>query len=70
MRPEDKLWVLQEAAKPRGFQPHAKGTVQFLESLEREGLLRKSETVRAWLITLHGREELAKLEAELAREVK
>ncbi len=56
-----KIWALQEAAKPSGFTPHARGTVDFLISLESEGLVRQSDVAPFWMITDAGRAELGRL---------
>ena len=59
--PDDKIWALKKAAEPIGFIPHAKSTVEFLMSLEFDGLLIQSATAPVWHITDKGRAELAAL---------
>lgn len=61
---EQKLWVLESAARPMGFHtPHAASTVELLHSLAREGLVRESEVWPCWYITDAGRAVLRLMRA-------
>jgi hypothetical protein len=57
----DRLWGLSEAARPSGFTPHARGTVNLLMLLEQAGFVSKPELRPTWYITDAGRAELARL---------
>lgn len=58
---EDRLWALQEAAKPSGLTPHAASVKSFIAGLAMEGLLHQSDVAPVWYITDCGRAELERL---------
>ena len=61
--PQDRIWALENAAAPGGWMPHARSTVEFIDVLESEGLLRQSECAPFWHITDKGRAELERLKS-------
>jgi len=66
--PSDRIWALEEAAKPCGMTPHSKAVAGFIRRLELDGLLHESQRRYVWCITNAGRAELARLKAEASRD--
>lgn len=56
---EDIQWALRECAQISGFCPNAKSTVDLLHMMERDGLVRQSESSPFWYITDAGRGALS-----------
>lgn len=57
--PNSERWLLELAATPSGFTPHAESAKEFAVSLATRGLVRQSANYPVWFITDAGRKALA-----------